>query len=371
MVWGDHRQAIEHADRALALAAQLGLPEPARALGFRGAARVRLGDAGGLEDMRTALAAATAQGLGRDVAILYNNLAEATWLVEGPRQRLELAREGARFARRRGIEEVALCLDAITVGALADLGCPGGGHGPGRGTGPAAGGDRRAYVSLLEVRSAQLWALSVRGEHEAATALGQWIVERAREYANPETLASAYPPAAALRVAQGDAPRRQSTACRAQQRPRRPDDGLRREPGTGSPRRAGGRRTRPGGRTGRRSPAQAPTANSMRWSPPGPCSPNTTASTPKQRPCSPTPPAGGSGSRCRGSTPRRCWDRAAACSHSRQPAEARAAAAHGTGHLRLARRQASPDRRRPAAGTSHRGDRIAVRRRAISHGHRR
>jgi len=59
---------------------------------------------------------------------------------------------------------------------------------------------------LLEVRSAQAWALSVRGEPAAAAALGQWIAERAREYARPEMLAIAYPPAAALRVAHGDAP---------------------------------------------------------------------------------------------------------------------------------------------------------------------
>jgi len=105
MVRGDHRQAIEHADRALALAAQLGLPEPARALGFRGSARIHLGDAAGLQDMRKARDAAIAQGLGRDVAVIYCNLASNTLLVEGPRQRLELAREGSRFARRRGIQQ--------------------------------------------------------------------------------------------------------------------------------------------------------------------------------------------------------------------------------------------------------------------------
>ena len=205
MGWGDHRQAIEHADRALALAAQLGLPEPARALGFRGAARLSLGDAGGLEDMRTALAAATAQGLGRAAAVLYYNLAEATWLVEGPRQRPELAREGSRFAKRRGIDEFALHLDAATVGALAELGCLEEAMGLAEELAPRleeTGGVR----GLLEVRSAQLWAFNVRGEHEAATALGQWTVERAREYANPATLAGAYPPAAALRLAQGDPP---------------------------------------------------------------------------------------------------------------------------------------------------------------------
>jgi tetratricopeptide (TPR) repeat protein len=204
MVWGDHREAIEHADRALALAAQLGLPEPARALGFRGAARFSLGDAGGLQDMRNARDAATAQGLGRDAAILYNNLAEGTRLVEGPRQYLGLAREGSRFARRRGIEEGALGLDTITVTALAELGSLEEAMGLAEELAPRLEGAGNVN-NLLAVRSAQAWALSVRGEHAAAAALGQWIVERAREFARPEVLAIAYPPAAALRLAQGDA----------------------------------------------------------------------------------------------------------------------------------------------------------------------
>ena len=203
--WGDHREAVEHADRALALAAQLGLPEPARALGFRGAARVGLGDAGGLEDMRKARDAASAQGLGRDVAVLCNNLAEATWLIEEPRQRLELAREGSRFAKRRGIEELALGLDAVTVQALTDLGSLD--EAMELAEELVSRLEKAGDVwSLLEVRSAQVWALTVRGEHAAATALGQWIAERAHEIATPQIPAVAYPPAAALRVARGDAP---------------------------------------------------------------------------------------------------------------------------------------------------------------------
>ena len=205
MVWGDHREAIEHADRALALAAQLGLPEPARALGFRGAARVNLGDIGGLEDMRAALAAATAQGLGRAVAMLYNNLATATWLVEGPRQCLQLAREGARFAKRRGIGEVALQLDAAAVQALVDVGSLEEAMHMAEELTPRLE-ETGSILFLLDIRSAQLWALTVRGEQQAAAALGQWVVQHAREYDRPEPLATTYPPVAALRVAQGDAP---------------------------------------------------------------------------------------------------------------------------------------------------------------------
>jgi hypothetical protein len=67
-IYGEHRGAVEAADRAIAMAASIGLPESARALGFRGGARCVLGDRGGLEDFRRALELAKAQGLGREVA---------------------------------------------------------------------------------------------------------------------------------------------------------------------------------------------------------------------------------------------------------------------------------------------------------------
>jgi class 3 adenylate cyclase/tetratricopeptide (TPR) repeat protein len=204
VLWNPH-EAIEHADRALALAAQLGLPEPARALGFRGNGRVSIGDAGGLEDSRHALEAATAQGLGYEVAVLYNNLAEDTWLVEGPRQRLDLAREGSRFAKRRGIEEAVLMLDTAIMGALADLGALEEAMNLAAELTPRLE-DTGNVGFLVEARLAQLRTLTMRGDQAAAAALGQWVVERAREDPEPELLATVYPSAAALRVAQGDTP---------------------------------------------------------------------------------------------------------------------------------------------------------------------
>src|SRR5205823_13149797 len=76
---GQHPQAIAMADRAIAMAGELGLPEPARAIGYLGGARAYLGEAGGVQDMGRALAAATAQGLGPEVAIIHNNLGDALW----------------------------------------------------------------------------------------------------------------------------------------------------------------------------------------------------------------------------------------------------------------------------------------------------
>ena len=54
--------AITAADQALVLAAQLGLPEPADALGLRGAARAYLGEREGVEETRRALTLALEQG---------------------------------------------------------------------------------------------------------------------------------------------------------------------------------------------------------------------------------------------------------------------------------------------------------------------
>ena len=67
-------EAVAAADRALALAAELGLAAPARALGFRGSARAAEGEREGVEEMRRALDLAVEQGKGREAAVLYNNL---------------------------------------------------------------------------------------------------------------------------------------------------------------------------------------------------------------------------------------------------------------------------------------------------------
>ena len=58
---------------ALALAGELGLPRPARTLGYLGFARCDLGDLAGLEDFRDAIALATEAGQGREAGLIYGN----------------------------------------------------------------------------------------------------------------------------------------------------------------------------------------------------------------------------------------------------------------------------------------------------------
>jgi tetratricopeptide (TPR) repeat protein len=199
----EFREAIAFADRAIALAEELGLPEPARALGFRGGARAQLGDAGGLQDMRRALDAAADQGLGREVALLHTNLGAALWPIEGPRAMLETLREGSAFAERRGIEEFVLSLTADTVSTLVDVGsyqeaiALAGGHVPRL----KAAED---VVDLLFVRTAQVIVLMRHGEHAKAAPLADWVVEKALELAEPQLFAMALPHAAALRLGLGE-----------------------------------------------------------------------------------------------------------------------------------------------------------------------
>src|SRR5215217_4306002 len=124
VVSGHAREALEWADKALALADNLGgLPRiRPRALDARGTARCDLDDFGGMDDLRTGLALGLELGSGYDTAVLFNNLAEPVWLVEGPDAALAVCEDGVDFAERRGLSEAAMWLRASTLGPLLDLG---------------------------------------------------------------------------------------------------------------------------------------------------------------------------------------------------------------------------------------------------------
>jgi class 3 adenylate cyclase/tetratricopeptide (TPR) repeat protein len=124
VVSGHAREALEWADRALAIADALGgLPRiRPRALDTRGMARCDLGDFGGMDDLRAGLALGLELGSGYDTAVLYSNLAEPVWLDEGPGAALEVCGDGVDFAERRGLSEPAMWLRASTLGPLLDLG---------------------------------------------------------------------------------------------------------------------------------------------------------------------------------------------------------------------------------------------------------
>jgi class 3 adenylate cyclase/tetratricopeptide (TPR) repeat protein len=207
VVSGHARDALEWADKALALADDLGgLPRiRPRALDARGTARCDLGDFGGMDDLRAGLALGLELGSGYDTAVLYNNLAEPVWLVEGPDAAMAVCEEGVDFAERRGQSEAAMWLRASTLGPLLDLGrwdeavtladeaiawdlAHGGDY--------LAIGCRR-YLTLI---------LAWRGDLIAARDLSAHVLPRAREIDDLQQLVPALVNAALVAQATGDRP---------------------------------------------------------------------------------------------------------------------------------------------------------------------
>ena len=122
MIYGRYEAAVGYAERAIALADELGMSRSARVLGFRGLARSYLGDQNGLQDMREAIALGTAAGQAREVAMLHLNLGLSLLPVEGPAVALEVMRAGLDRSRARGLSEAADILTANTLDALVELG---------------------------------------------------------------------------------------------------------------------------------------------------------------------------------------------------------------------------------------------------------
>ena len=184
MIAGAYAEAIAAADRAYALAETLGLPEPARALGYHGMARVYLGDADGLAEMERALAPLIEQGAGRDAAILQNNLALARYPLHGPARSLTNFEEAIAFCEQRGLGEMAAVLGGNCPGLLAELGRTEEAlerAGRFAAVAEASGATR----SLIELSSVELAIRLARGEREAACARADWLVDTARAMAPP------------------------------------------------------------------------------------------------------------------------------------------------------------------------------------------
>jgi tetratricopeptide (TPR) repeat protein len=193
-------ESIAAAERAVALAAKLGLPEPARAHGYRGTARASLGEPRGLEDMRRALALAVEQGQGRTAAVLHNNLALDIWQYEGLQSALDACQEGIDFCERRGIAEYALGIAAMSTTFLADLGRPE--QALAEAVPLAERFEAAGDITSTEPRSIQLRLLAERGAHEHAPAVDQ-LLATAREAGQPQMYALAFSAAARVLLAQG------------------------------------------------------------------------------------------------------------------------------------------------------------------------
>ncbi len=120
---GRSEEALRWCEKVLAIADELDLPERReRALEVRGMARCDLGDQGGLEDLRAALAMALDLGLGQEVVRAYINLGTFVLPVEGPAAALELYRSAQALAERRGLTGMSMWARGWAVGPLFELG---------------------------------------------------------------------------------------------------------------------------------------------------------------------------------------------------------------------------------------------------------
>ncbi len=122
IISGAYGQGVEYADRALALADQLGLPTPARGLGARGSCLVAQGAVEGLADQEGAITLLNAAGQGHAAGIAYNNLGVDRWNLLGPDAALETYAEGIAFADQRGLVRVADTIEASRLQALLETG---------------------------------------------------------------------------------------------------------------------------------------------------------------------------------------------------------------------------------------------------------
>ena len=200
MIAGAYTDAIADADRAQALAETLGVPEPARALGYRGFARVYLGDADGLDEMEGALRMLVDQGAGRSAAILQNNLAIARFMLQGPARSLGACEQGLDFCRQRGLAGPAAQIESNFPTLLAELGRTDEALEWVDRLAPAllTSGDTHA---LTEVRAVELACRLARGEDEAVAETADWLSEVARTIRAADILVIALSSAAAAHAA--------------------------------------------------------------------------------------------------------------------------------------------------------------------------
>jgi hypothetical protein len=194
--------AIRIADRALALAEELGLPRPARALGFRGFARFNLGDPAGLQDFNEAIDLAIDAGQGREVALLHNNLGVYLWSYEGPAASLEVLRDGIAYAKPRGLTEM---LETLTQGTLDTLIDTGEHEEALRLAAEAAPRleSRGDVWDLIVVRIAQARIFALRGQGTEVTEVLEWLESAVRGTEDPQVVGAGLGSAALARAELG------------------------------------------------------------------------------------------------------------------------------------------------------------------------
>jgi class 3 adenylate cyclase/tetratricopeptide (TPR) repeat protein len=209
-------EAIATAERALELAAALGLPEPARVLGFRGGARCFRGEPEGLDDIRRAIELSSQEGKSRNVAVLHAILAVAVHLYEGPEAALLESRTGIEFCERRGIAELALAIRASSLSFLVERGMPE----QVLSEVDSVASQAEAIgstISWIDARAVQARLLAYRGEHHCEAANVEQLAVRARESGQSQLIVLAFPVAAQVLLGDGQRQQAQSLLIELEQ----------------------------------------------------------------------------------------------------------------------------------------------------------
>jgi class 3 adenylate cyclase/tetratricopeptide (TPR) repeat protein len=172
-------EAVASADRAAALSERLGLPEPARALGYRAMASAYLGDTGAIAELERVLALLIESGAGRETAVLQNNLGIARYAVEGVAPSLADFEAGIDFCRQRGLVEAERVLATSRLGSLVENARPD--EALAQAAELAAAFEAAGQVTdRVEVRAVEVAVRHARGERPAATEIDR-LVETARQ----------------------------------------------------------------------------------------------------------------------------------------------------------------------------------------------
>lgn len=121
-IGGRSEEGIVWAEKAIALASQVGVENISRTLQMRGLARINLGDLAGIEDLRDALALSLRLGLGIETALSYLNLSEMVAALENLAAGRELAQASLEFAQRRGLTHHIMWTRGADLVYLYELG---------------------------------------------------------------------------------------------------------------------------------------------------------------------------------------------------------------------------------------------------------
>jgi len=113
---------IEAAGRAIDICRQLGLPEPAMAISFRGLGLLDLGDLRGLGEYERALAVARARGLGAGDTLIEYDYGNVVFMTKGARACLNAMYETLELAGRHGNIALGVSLRAGSVETLFQVG---------------------------------------------------------------------------------------------------------------------------------------------------------------------------------------------------------------------------------------------------------